>query len=114
VIVIKFKTKRAAERYFEYLLNRPNIVEKLKKQVAKWRAKEIMEARRRAARATRGHGLGSAHATRCSDIATGSAVTGLLGSLALFPVSGGASFVVGIGAGAVGLIADGASRAGWC
>jgi len=115
VIVTSFRTERAAKRFFNYLEHHPLFVEKLERKVAKWGVADIQEERKRAAAAAReGRALGTPDPIHCSDIATGAAVAGLAGSIALAPVSGGASFVIGIGAGAIGLMADGASRGSLC
>lgn len=111
-IIIEFKNKRSAERFYRYLMSAPRFLAKMKRKIRKWRADDILEARKQARK--EGRAVGPPSPIRCADIATGAGVEGLLGSIALAPVSGGASFVVGIGAGVLGLIADGASRAGWC
>jgi RHS repeat-associated protein len=113
-IVMKFNTKRGAERFFQYLHSNPLYVENIQKREAQWRAKELQEIQQKAARVAAEHPLGPDEPIRCSDIATGASVTGLAGSVLLAPVSGGASFVVGIGTGVLGLGADAASRAGLC
>lgn len=110
VIVTTFKSERAAKRFFSYLKSNPLFVENIVKQQAKWKGEELKLVRVRAAAA----GELSPDPIRCADIASGATAVGLAGGAALFPVSGGASFVVGIGAGAVALVADAASRNGVC
>jgi RHS repeat-associated protein len=93
VIMTRFKTRRGAEHFLHYLENASNFLERMRAKVGKWRAEDMQEARRRAAKAARAENpVIDQNANACGWIAWGSGI----GSLALAPVSGGASFVVGI------------------
>jgi RHS repeat-associated protein len=93
-IVTKFNSKRGAERFLHYLESNPLYVENLQKQEAQWKASELRNLQQRAAReaAVNARFDEESNAHACGWMAWGSGVAGL----ALAPVSGGASFVVGI------------------
>ncbi len=100
-IVTKFNSQRGAERFLHYLEHAPNFLERIQNKVNKWHAQEITEVQQRAEKATAGEAqLGSEDAHACGWIAWGSGVAAT--GLALAPVTGGASFIVGIFAAGTG------------
>ena len=112
LITLKFKNRAGAERFLSYLTNNPMYLKTLQAHVGAWKAQELRELERRARKAARS--APSSEPTKCSDVATGLGVAGTLWGVALAPVSGGTSIVIGTAASIAGLAADGASRAGWC
>lgn len=98
-ISIRFNNKRGAERFAHYLEHHRPLLERLQSNVNHWKAKEIQEAKERAAIAAREeHALSHGEPSTCADL---SAVGGLAGvAIGLAPVTAGASVVIG-SAGAV-------------
>jgi RHS repeat-associated protein len=94
-IVMRFKNRRGAERFLHYLERASNFLERIQSKVGKWQAQDIREIQQRAARAARQHPVeGNSNGHACGWISWGSGVAAT--GLALAPVTGGASFVVGI------------------
>jgi RHS repeat-associated protein len=95
-IVTQFNSRRGAERFLHYLESNPLYLKNLQKQQAQWKAAELRDLQRRAATEAavnaRFDEKSNGHA--CGWIAWGSGVAAT--GLALAPVTGGASFVVGI------------------
>lgn len=111
IAVIKFKSKRDAEAFIEYLTNNPMYLDQLQAKVGRWKEEEFKELQRRAREAA--GPLPEATPIRCADISSGLGVAGLAG-LTLGPVSAGAAWFVGLTTGAGSMAADFASRQGWC
>lgn len=92
-ILVKFDSKRGAEHFLHMMQHATHFMQRLENRVNKWRAQDIMEARQRAAKAAREeHPVVDENAHACGWISYGAGAV----SLALAPVSGGASFIVGI------------------
>jgi len=90
-IMMQFKSQRGAEIFLRYLQSNPLYTENIRKKEAQWKAAEMREIQHRAARvaAETPYHRG---AKVCGWVSWGTGVAGL----ALAPVSGGASFIVGI------------------
>lgn len=112
VITMKFNSRVAAAKFMSYLEHAPRLLATLEARVGAWKAQELRDLERRARESSHLDDL--AEPTKCADVATGLTVGGALGALALAPVSGGVSLVIGTAASIATLAADGASRAGWC
>lgn len=84
-IVTRFKTRRSAERFLHDLEHNITFLDRLQAKVNKWQAKEMREVQERAKKS-------AAEEARVESGDARAAATGL----ALAPVTGGASFVVGI------------------
>jgi RHS repeat-associated protein len=112
VITMKFNSRVAAAKFMSYLEEAPRLLARLEAQVGVWKAQELRKLEKKAREYA--HQGDLAEPTKCADVATGLGAGGLLGSLALAPVSGGVSLVIGTAASVAALAADGASRAGWC
>lgn len=101
-IKVRFNTQRGAERFLNYLENSSNWVERMQKKVDNWQAQEMREIQQRARKAGAEEARvesGDSHACKWMAWGSGVAATGL----ALAPVTGGASFVVGTFAAGTGV-----------
>ncbi|HMI82261.1 MAG TPA: DNRLRE domain-containing protein [Solirubrobacterales bacterium] len=110
--VTKFQNKRDARQFLNYLVNNPMYLKNLQKKVGRWKEEEFAEMQRKAREAA--GPLPDPDPIRCSDVAIGLDISSLLSGVALAPVSGGWSLVIGTAQGVAALAAEGASRAGWC
>jgi RHS repeat-associated protein len=103
MIKIKFRSRKAAERFARYLQSAPRFLERMQAKVGKWHAEDIREMKKRAAEAAAKEQRGTIdqNANACGWIGwgAGAAATGL----ALSPATGGASFILGVFATGTGL-----------
>jgi RHS repeat-associated protein len=111
VIVLKFETRRGAERFEHYLLHAADFLKPLVDKLGRLEEEDIRNLQRKAQKEA---GQVDSSATKCSDIATGLGTFGVVGGVAFAPESGGTSLVLSTLAGLGALAADGASRAGLC
>lgn len=92
-VMLKFKSKIAAEKFLNYLANNKMYLKNLQAKVGEWKAEEIRELRQRAAKAAREHPLGDDNPGTCKWASYGAAGLGLALSA---PVTAGGSIIVGI------------------
>jgi RHS repeat-associated protein len=91
-VAIRFKSRRAAENFLHYLESAPHFVERIQNKVARWKAQDIREMRRRAAKAAGAHRpFSHSEPSTCTDIAVASG--GI--ALGLAPETLGGSVIVG-------------------
>ncbi len=108
VIVTRFRTRRGAEHFMHYLEHATNFLERMENKISKWHAQDIMEMRRRAAKAAGRHPFSHSEPSACTDVGVSSAFAGL--AIALAPETGGASIIVG----AIGTVTGVGSAAEVC
>jgi RHS repeat-associated protein len=97
-IVMKFETKRGAERFLGYLESNPLYVENLQKQQAHWKAVELQEMQEKAARVAAETPAYDSNGGKCGTV---SYVAGI-GGIVLGFVSGPVGWSVGILGTAIG------------
>jgi RHS repeat-associated protein len=105
-IIMRFKTKRAAE-YFAYSLNR-NHIKELKEKAGKWRQEELANLYRRARESRIRESLLPTGPFDCDDLSIAGGLVGLGLTLARAP--GGVALIIGSAA----FGSDVASKAGAC
>lgn len=87
-IVIKFNSRRGAERFAHYLEHATGFLRSIRKKVGEWRAQDIREAKERAAKAAREHPITvNENADACGWVGIGIGIVGV----ALAPATGGGS-----------------------
>lgn len=87
-ITTHFKSQRGAERFVHYLESNPLFLENIPKQQAQWKAKELQEIRKKAARAVaEEHPFSHAEPSACTDVGVSDAFAGL--AIGLAPETGG-------------------------
>ncbi len=94
-IVVKFNTRRGAERFLHSLESASQFLHRIQGEANKWHAQQIKEMQERAEKAAgAAHPVVDENAHACGWIAYGAGAVAT--GLALAPVSGGTSFIVGL------------------
>jgi RHS repeat-associated protein len=108
-VVVRFKNRSAAKRFYNYLERHPLFVEQMEATVGKWKAKEVQEMKRRAAQAAAEvRPFSHSEPSACDSIGVSSGFAGL--ALGLAPETGGASVIIG----AIGVITGVGGSADLC